>query len=240
MSKEKKDPQIRIVKDGPYIVTGNVPLYEKIITPHGEKSYVYEDGQELPQANTYTLCRCGKSKNPPFCDGRHIKEGFDGTETASKDNYVDRVKQRILGPDMELYDDGRCAYARFCHREAGDAWELVEMTGEDEDLREEAIKAACQCPTGRLVLTDDEGNVIEPDYDPAAEILQDPEKSVSGPVAVKGYIPLVSADGDTYEVRNRIALCRCGQSKNMPFCDGQHWHKGFQDGLYKFDKSDQD
>ena len=71
MSKEKKDPQIRIVKDGPYIVTGNVPLYEKIITPQGDKSYVYEDGQELPQSETYTLCRCGQSKNPPFCDGKN-------------------------------------------------------------------------------------------------------------------------------------------------------------------------
>ncbi|NLV98664.1 MAG: iron-binding protein [Clostridiaceae bacterium] len=240
MSKEKKDPQIRIVKDGPYIVTGNVPLYEKIITPQGDKSYVYEDGQELPQSETYTLCRCGQSKNPPFCDGQHAKTAFYGTEVASKDNYLDRVKQRILGPDMELYDDGRCAYARFCHREAGDAWELVEMTDECEDLKEEAIKAACQCPSGRLVLTDDEGNEIEPAYEPAVEILQDPEKDVSGPIAVKGYIPLLSADGDSYELRNRIALCRCGQSKNMPFCDGQHFRKGFKDGLNETGKKDRD
>lgn len=231
MSDKKKNPQIRIVKDGPYVVTGNVPLSEQIITPHGEKSYVYEQGRELPQSNTYTLCRCGKSQNPPFCDGRHVREEFDGAETASKEEYIDRVKQRILGPDMELYDDGRCAYARFCHREAGDAWELVEMTDEKEEYKEEAIQAACQCPSGRLVLTDEEGQVIEPDYDPGIEILQDPEMGVSGPIAVKGYIPLVSADGKTYEVRNRIALCRCGQSKNMPFCDGQHIKKKYKDGL---------
>ncbi|MDD4323211.1 MAG: CDGSH iron-sulfur domain-containing protein [Eubacteriales bacterium] len=240
MSAKKSKPQIKIVKDGPYVVTGNVPLSEQIITPHGKKSYVYEEGQELPQANTYTLCRCGKSKNPPFCDGSHIKAGFDGTETASKDNYIDRVKQRILGPDMELYDDGRCAYARFCHREAGDAWDLVEMTDEKDEYMDEAIKAACQCPSGRLVLSDDAGQVIEPDYDPAIEILQDPEKDVSGPIAVKGYIPLVSGDGDTYEVRNRMALCRCGKSKNMPFCDGQHLYTGYKDGLEAVDESDKD
>ena len=240
MSPDKQDPQIRIVKNGPYIVTGKVPLSEKIITPHGEKSYVYEDGQELPQSDTYALCRCGQSKNPPFCNGRHVQTAFNGTEIASKDNYIDRVKQRILGPDMELYDDGRCAYARFCHREAGDAWELVELTDECEDLKEEAIKAACQCPSGRLVLLDDEGKMIEPDYDPAVEILQDPEKDVSGPIAVKGYVPLFSADGDSYEVRNRMALCRCGQSKNMPFCDGQHLHQGFQDGLKETGKAERD
>ncbi|MCL1907254.1 MAG: CDGSH iron-sulfur domain-containing protein [Propionibacteriaceae bacterium] len=30
------------------------------------------------------------------------------------------------------------------------------------------------------------------------------------------------ADGEQYEVRNRIALCRCGQSDNKPYCDGPH------------------
>ncbi|MDD2363513.1 MAG: CDGSH iron-sulfur domain-containing protein [Eubacteriales bacterium] len=240
MSDKGRNPQIKIIKDGPYVVTGNVPLVEKIITPHGEKSYVYEDGRELPQANTYTLCRCGKSKNPPFCDGRHINENFDGTETASKDDYIDRVKQRILGPDMELYDDGRCAYARFCHREAGDAWELVEMTDEDDEIREEAIKAACQCPSGRLVLTDEDGQVIETEYDPTIEVLQDSEMGVSGPLSVKGGIPIVSADGETYEVRNRITLCRCGKSKNMPFCDGQHIRVKYIDGLDELDELPED
>ena len=61
---------IKIIKDGPYLVTGKIALKEKIIVPNGE-GYLYEDGRELPQSEQYALCRCGKSKNPPFCDGTH-------------------------------------------------------------------------------------------------------------------------------------------------------------------------
>jgi CDGSH-type Zn-finger protein len=39
---------------------------------------------------------------------------------------------------------------------------------------------------------------------------------------VRGGIAITSADGYTYEVRNRVTLCRCGHSKNKPFCDGTH------------------
>jgi hypothetical protein len=39
---------------------------------------------------------------------------------------------------------------------------------------------------------------------------------------VRGGIPVVSADGKPYTVRNRLTLCRCGKSRNKPFCDGSH------------------
>jgi len=45
---------------------------------------------------------------------------------------------------------------------------------------------------------------------------------------LRGAIPVRSADGEHYEVRNRQTLCRCGGSSNKPFCDGTHW-KGFKD-----------
>jgi CDGSH-type Zn-finger protein len=41
--------------------------------------------------------------------------------------------------------------------------------------------------------------------------------------------PVVSADGFEYEVRNRVTLCRCGQSQNKPFCDGTHAQTKFKD-----------
>ncbi|MGA7803617.1 CDGSH iron-sulfur domain-containing protein [Bradyrhizobium sp.] len=40
---------------------------------------------------------------------------------------------------------------------------------------------------------------------------------------------VVSADGFEDEVRNRVTLCRCGQSQNKPFCDGTHAQTKFKD-----------
>ena len=42
---------------------------------------------------------------------------------------------------------------------------------------------------------------------------------------------VVAKDGHRYEVRNRVTLCRCGASKNKPFCDGSHAAIEFKDGL---------
>ena len=44
-----------------------------------------------------------------------------------------------------------------------------------------------------------------------------------GPLRVKGPITLEDPDGNNYEIaRKTIFLCRCGASRNKPFCDGSH------------------
>lgn len=116
--------KIKILKNGPYIISGNVPLSEKIIVSKG-KINEFEDGRKFPQLEEYNLCRCGKSKNAPFCDGAHEKVGFDGTEVASRKNYFERANKQE-GANLDLMDDHRCAFARFCHRGDGNVWELTE------------------------------------------------------------------------------------------------------------------
>ena len=66
------------------------------------------------------------------------------------------------------------------------------------------------------------GKPIEPKFEPSLGLIEDTEKKVSGPIYVRGGIPVVSADGKTYEIRNRVTLCRCGRSDNKPFCNGSH------------------
>ena len=224
---QNKEPHIRILKNGPYLVTGGVPLSEKIIVPVGD-GYIYEEGRPLPQRETYTLCRCGKTKTPPFCDGAHIASGFEGEETACRKSYAERAT-KIKGDAIDLLDDGRCAFARFCHRDSGDAWVLAEDCGTDF-LRSEAILAANECPAGRLTALDKDGTPHEPEYAPAIEILQDPEERVSAGIFVKGGIPIESEDGTIYEIRNRVVLCRCGLSHNKPFCDAAHVTEEYTDG----------
>lgn len=224
---ERKKARIKVIKDGPYHVTGSVPLSEKIIRPCGE-GYVLEEGRELPQAEQYLLCRCGKSKNPPFCDGLHKKENFTSTETASRLPYAQRAR-KLAGPGLDLYDDNRCAYARFCHREGGTAWSLA-MRSDDPEKKREAIIAARECPTGRLVAAEKDGTLHEIECKPCIEVAQDPEENVSCALFVKGGVELVGEDGYVYEPRMRYALCRCGRSRSKPLCDAMHVPTGWKDG----------
>ncbi len=67
------------------------------------------------------------------------------------------------------------------------------------------------------------GAVVEPPFEPSIVLIEDPAVGVSGPIWVRGCIPVESATGGTYRVRNRVTLCRCGKSKNKPFCDSSHY-----------------
>lgn len=220
--------KITIQENGPYLVEGRVPLYEKRIVPQG-RGYVYENGRPLPQAEQYRLCRCGKTKTPPFCDGTHAHSSFNSHENTDFPPYVERAK-RYRGPTLTLLDDELCAFARFCHTQYGDAWSLV-LRSDDPLLRKEAIRCTGECPTGRLTCVDNEtGEIFEPALSPSINVLQDVERRVSGGLFVTGGIPLFASDGTQYELRNRMVLCRCGLSPEMPFCNAAHAVYGYRDG----------
>ena len=220
--------KIKITENGPYLVSGNVPLEEKIIFHKGHEN-TYSDGRSFPQQESYALCRCGHSKSMPFCDGSHSKHHFDGTETASNEPYLNEA-ELMEGPGLLLTDkEDLCAFARFCHKRLGNVWDLTEMS-DDPDCREAAIQAACDCPAGRLVAWDkDTKEAIEPEYEPSIVVLQDADRQCSGPLWVRGGIPIESSDGSLYEIRNRVTLCRCGESENKPFCDAAHVNSEFDD-----------
>ena len=87
MSAKKEEMRIKIIKDGPYRVTGGLPLFEQIIvTDEAVHTRELVDKKEYPLQENYILCRCGASKNKPFCDGTHMKICFDGSETASRNH----------------------------------------------------------------------------------------------------------------------------------------------------------
>ena len=62
-----------------------------------------------------------------------------------------------------------------------------------------------------------------------AAISSDENSETAGPLWVSGNIPVMKPDGTFLETRNRVTLCRCGKSKNKPFCDGSHASVGFKE-----------
>jgi len=222
--------RIKITRDGPYTVSGSVPMsVESIAVDSDGESQSWQVESRLAEKEQCGLCRCGKSDAKPLCDGSHVDTLFDGTETASFETYLD-CAEVLLGPRVDVADcEVLCADARFCHRE-GAVWHRV---GEDSPEAAETVLAECGlCPSGRYTALDKvTGAPIEPALLPSIAFVQDPHKEVSGPIWVRGGITIESADGHEYEVRNRVTLCRCGQSKNKPFCDGSHLACGFHDHL---------
>ena len=214
--------KIKIIENGPYEVTGNIPLTHKEIARIEPDALGLRKIADIIPDNPqqYRLCRCGKSKTMPFCDGTHVACKFHGTEVADKRNYELRARTQY-GLDLDLMDDRRCAFARFCHRMQSEVWTLT-AESDDPIRRRAAIAGITTCPSGRLVARDKDGNIIERKFAPEIEIVEDPMRRCSAGIYVKGGIQIESADGTIYEVRNRVALCRCGRSRNMPFCDASH------------------
>jgi CDGSH-type Zn-finger protein len=213
--------QIRITLDGPYLVSGGVPLAKQQIVANADgESVDWREGEIYPTQPKYALCRCGLSAKKPYCDGTHAREDFDGTETASREAFTDQA-ERMTGPTMDLLDaPSLCASARFCDAK-GKIWNLIKQT-DDEAARALVIEEAGHCPAGRLVALDKNRNALEPKLERSIGVVGDPTMNVAGPLWVRGGIPITSSDGTRLEVRNRVALCRCGASKNKPYCDGTH------------------
>ncbi len=225
----ERPPQIK-VSDGPYLVSGSLPLHvEEIVSDQNGESIAWATGDAIDGGESYALCRCGHSSNKPFCDGTHKKIGFDGTETASHDRYEDGTKL-YSGPTMDMTDNPVfCSVARFCDAR-GKAWSNVKRTDTDEG-REIVGSEAMMCPSGRLVAfekTGEEPEALEPPFDQSIGLIEDPTENCSGPLWVRGGVEIVGQDGQSYELRNRVTLCRCGESKNKPFCDGSHVDIGWK------------
>lgn len=226
---EQKTPQdgiyIKITENGPYLVYGNPLIKQEYITQNEDgNSWEYEQGRIFtpPDENKscIALCRCGHSKHPPFCDKQHIEIKFIGTETASNEPVLENVRvfegKRYTLLDNEAY----CAFARFCDA-FGQVWNLVTEGSDQADAL--ALREALYCPAGRLMIKDNEtGRLIEPELKKEISVIEDPAAQCGGPLFIKGGIKIESADGQVYEIRNRVTLCRCGQSQNKPFCDGTH------------------
>ncbi len=222
MTNAKITAHVFVSQDGPYVVTGHIPLAEQIISTDADGgSETWKEGKTYPTQEKYALCRCGHSKKKPFCDGTHAKIGFDGTETASREPYVNQARV-FDGPRLQLTDvESLCAFGRFCDPN-GKVWNQVARSDEPE-MQATFIRQVGNCPAGRLVAWDKvSGKSVEPDLPVSIGLVEDPEEECSGPIWLRGGIKMVSADGFEYETRNRVTLCRRGQSGNKPFCDGTH------------------
>jgi hypothetical protein len=93
----------------------------------------------------------------------------------------------------------------------------------DRDKVERVIEIIDRCPSGALRYTRN-GKLGPTRNDPPGIRIRK-----NGPYEVEGNIPLRTDHWNDGAMHDHYALCRCGASKNKPFCDGSHWKAGFKD-----------
>lgn len=218
--------KIVVKKNGPYVVYGNIPLVRKVqvVSEYGEP-LTWRKTELLEGGEKYLLCRCGGSHTKPFCDGAHSNIGFDGTETADTDVTANRQELYPGGVHIAVKRDYYiCMESGFCGNRFTDVQQMVPQT-DDTRLRSLAIAMIERCPSGSYTYSIEPGEAdIEPDL--PQQIAVTTEITSDGQIVsalwVTGNLLVQRSDGQPFETRNRVTLCRCGRSLIKPLCDGKH------------------
>jgi CDGSH-type Zn-finger protein len=224
---------IEVRENGPYVVHGGVPVVNKKRVS-GDKgvSLAWKKIKTHETDAIYELCRCGQSETKPFCDGTHDRIDFDGAETATTQLFKER-EEILQGDGIRVkVDNSYCMHAKFCFNQNASIRKLVTEKA-DDNAKVNLSAMVERCPSGTFVYeleVDGKYEEIEVDLPKQVAVIPaDNDTSAAGPLWVTGNIPIRRSDGQPLETRNRMTLCRCGASKNKPFCDGSHAKINFKD-----------
>jgi len=131
------------------------------------------------------------------------------------------------GEQFEVkWDSGLCIHAEECVRADSKLFELHRKPWGQPDLvdADELDRVVRRCPTGSIAYTAKDGSKNE-EPEPENVITVAP----NGPLYVRGELQLEGIEPSEGAVDFRVALCRCGHSKNKPFCDNSHIKAEFKD-----------
>ena len=211
MADEDPTPVIRLESNGPLVV-------------EGLQRFVNSRGEPIRLRPSMRLCRCGQSSNKPFCDSTHERVGW--TDARSPDRVEDRLDS-YRGNGVTIRDNrGTCSHAGYCTAGLPAVWRSgeepwIDATGAGA---EEIVATIRRCPSGALSYERDGGVVTDFGGQTGVQV------SRNGPYRVKGSVRLEGVEFGVGASREHFTLCRCGHSRNKPFCDGSHWYAGFRDG----------
>ncbi len=208
-SEENPAPTIKPSRNGPYLVTN----FEDISNSKGA----------ITAKRKMALCRCGQSSKKPFCDGAHAKVGFNSDKS---DDRVRDKRENYKAEEVTIHDNrGICAHIGYC----SDGLPAVFRSGQEPWIDAKAasgdaiVATIRRCPSGALSYSRDGVEHRDRDGDPAIYV------SPNGPYMVTGGPDLLDTERGEGASTEHYTLCRCGGSKNKPFCDGTHCYIDFTD-----------
>lgn len=209
MADDRRRAKISFEKNGPVVVENLEHLKDA-------------DGTPIPAREKMRLCRCGGSSTKPFCDSTHKRIGF--TDDPSPDRVEDRL-DFYQGDGIVIRDNrGVCAHVGSCVARLpgvfGRERPWIRADGATADEIADTIR---RCPSGALAYEID-GRIYTA-FNDEQEIIV----SKDGPYLVRGGIQLEGATLGEGQGPEHYTLCRCGASRNKPFCDGSHSTINFRD-----------
>jgi CDGSH-type Zn-finger protein len=203
-------PTIECRPNGPYLVKNLEDLRDS-------------RGSRIEAKPVMALCRCGGSASKPFCDGTHQKNGFSGARLA--DGSTDK-RDSYQAKRITIHDNRSiCAHAGHCSDGLASVFKYKSEPWIDPAAGsvEAIIETIRKCPSGALSYSLDGAEGEEQQRAPAITVTKDGPYNVVGGAQLLGQSPAQGASTEHY------TLCRCGASRNKPFCDGAHWSVGFKD-----------
>jgi CDGSH-type Zn-finger protein/ferredoxin len=208
---ENRKPMVVFDTYGPYLVIG-------------QPKCVNSKGKDIALAPVSALCRCGGSGDKPFCDGTHSKNGFEGIK--DPDRREDKVVD-FKGKEITIYDNrGVCSSDGACVRESPEVFQKDKKPMwifPDEGRVRKTVETIEKCPSGALSYSFGTQRIQDLDRSPGIKIAK------NGPLEFVGWIELIDDQESKPESKEHYTLCRCGVSKNKPFCDNSHKKIDFKD-----------
>jgi CDGSH-type Zn-finger protein/ferredoxin len=195
------------------------PIENGPLKLQSDEAITFDESLTLEPGKPVFLCRCGASKKKPFCDGSHKAAGFTSDREIS-----DEIQQHYPGKSVSInFNRSICAGAANCvhglpsvfKSDNSDHWIFP-----NNDSNKNIAEAVARCPSGALSYSVNEKVVIDPPTDVRMSIAKD------GPYHVQAIALEITAT-EAHLNGGKYSLCRCGHSKNKPFCDyshaEQHW-----------------
>jgi CDGSH-type Zn-finger protein len=228
---KKEKPKILPLPNGPYYLLND--MKPKIV-----ENLQNSKGELLCTVSGVALCRCGASKNKPFCDGTHGTIGFSsenkvgesvGSTGGEEKKAIKDKRKDYVGKKITVHDNRRiCSHAVECVNNLLSVFKLNSRPWIDPDAAEVKgiVDTIRKCPSGALSYSIDGIEYRDQnDRNPMVTVSKD------GPYVITGGVELIGdniqfGDGASKE---HYTLCRCGASNNKPFCDGMHKVINFKD-----------